>query len=90
VKLYVKLPDWFSVDTPVGTYNPDWAIVVEERDAHGDATGDRLYLVRETKDTTNLDNLRPDERRKIKCGKRHFEGALRVSYRVVTRASDLL
>jgi len=87
VKLYVKLPGWFQVDTPVGTYNPDWAIVMEERDAHDEVT-DTLYLVRETKGT-NLEALRPDERRKIRCGERHFEGALGVSYRVVSSANDL-
>ncbi|MHB8378148.1 MAG: restriction endonuclease, partial [Dehalococcoidia bacterium] len=87
VKLYAKLPSWFQVDTPVGSYNPDWAIVMEERDEHGKAT-DTLYLVRETKGA-NLEALRPDERRKITCGKRHFEGALGVSYRVVSSANDL-
>ena len=40
VRLFVKLPDWFKVETPVGTYNPDWAIV-----KHADET---IYLVRET------------------------------------------
>jgi type III restriction enzyme len=87
VKLYLKLPKWFSVTTPVGDYSPDWAIVMEDRDEHGKAT-DTLYLVRETKGA-NLEALRPDERRKIACGKRHFEGALGVSYRVVNAANDL-
>jgi type III restriction enzyme len=84
VKLYVKLPGWFSVPTPVGGYNPDWAIVMDEGDG-----SERLYLIRETKGSTNLDDLRPDERRKIACGERHFEGALDVSYRVVTSAAQL-
>src|SRR5262249_16427089 len=44
VKFYVKLPAWFKVPTPVGTYNPDWALVMEERDQFGDA-GAKLYLV---------------------------------------------
>jgi type III restriction enzyme len=87
VKLYLKLPMWFSVTTPVGDYSPDWAIVMEERDEHGERT-DTLYLVRETKGA-NLEALRPDEQRKIKCGKSHFEGALGVSYRVISGASDL-
>ena len=86
VKLYVKLPAFFKVPTPIGTYNPDWAIVVD----YPDDEGQRLYLVRETKGTTNLDDLRPDERRKIKCGKRHFEGALDdVDYEIVDSADDL-
>lgn len=90
VKMYIKLPSWFVVQTPIGTYNPDWAIVMEERDEHGQATGrPLLYLVRETKSTTDFDKLRPDEQRKIKCGERHFKDALEISYRVVTSAKDL-
>ena len=90
VKLYVKLPAFFKVPTPIGSYNPDWAIVVEPRDEFGKPTGEQmLYLVRETKGTTNLDDLRPDERRKVKCGKRHFEEALGVDYEVVDSAGDL-
>ena len=86
VKLYVKLPAFFKVPTPIGTYNPDWAIVVD----YPDDDGQRLYLVRETKGTTNLDDLRPDERRKIKCGRRHFEDALDdVDYEIVDSADDL-
>jgi type III restriction enzyme len=90
VKLYLKLPNWFKVLTPVGEYNPDWAIVMEERDEHGQATTKPLlYLVRETKDTHKLDDLRPDERRKVQCGEQHFKGALGVDYKVVTRADEL-
>ncbi len=90
VKLYLKLPGWFTVDTPIGTYNPDWAIVMEPRDEHGQPTGEQLlYLVRETKDTTDLDKLHPDEARKIRCGERHFKGALGVDYKVVTNAREL-
>ena len=90
VRLYLKLPNWFTVLTPVGEYNPDWAIVMEERDEYGNPTDKPLlYLVRETKDTLNLDALRPDERRKILCGEQHFKGALKVDYKVVTSASEL-
>ena len=90
VKLYIKLPSWFTVDTPVGSYNPDWAIVMEERDEHGEALGKPLlYLVRETKSTTNLGELRPEERRKIVCGERHFKDTLGVDYKVVTQAGTL-
>ena len=60
--------------TPVGDYNPDWAIVMEQRDAHGKAIdGPLLYLVRETKDTTRPDSLRGNEKRKMACGERHFK-----------------
>jgi len=90
VKLYLKLPSWFTVPTPVGDYNPDWAIVMEKRDAHGQLTGDQLlYLVRETKGKDWRTGLRPDERRKIQCGERHFKGALGVDYKVVTSANEL-
>jgi type III restriction enzyme len=90
VRLYLKLPSWFTVPTPVGDYNPDWAIVMEDRDEHGEARGRPLmYLVRETKDTTDRGKLRPDERRKIACGEKHFDGALGVNYKVVTSAGDL-
>ena len=90
VKLYVKLPAFFKVPTPIGSYNPDWAIVVEPRDEFGESTGAQLlYLVRETKDSTNLDDLRPDEKRKVNCGKRHFEDGLGVDYEVVDSAEDL-
>jgi type III restriction enzyme len=90
VKLYVKLPGWFTVPTPVGEYNPDWAIVLEPRDEFGKPTNEELlYLVRETKDTRNRDELRPDEKRKIMCGERHFKDALGVDYSVVTNAKEL-
>lgn len=90
VKLYLKLPSWFKVLTPVGEYNPDWAIVMEERDEHGQpTTKPLLYLVRETKDTHKLDDLRPNERRKVQCGEKHFKGALGVDYKIVTSAGEL-
>ncbi|HMD99206.1 MAG TPA: DEAD/DEAH box helicase family protein [Terriglobia bacterium] len=90
VKLYLKLPNWFKVATPVGEYNPDWAIVMEERDEHGEPTGKPLlYLVRETKAENWKTSLRPNELRKIRCGERHFKDALDVDYKVVARASDL-
>ncbi|MGD0575256.1 MAG: DEAD/DEAH box helicase family protein [Anaerolineales bacterium] len=90
VKLYVKLPAWFTVPTPVGEYNPDWAVVMEVRDEHGQPAGKPLlYLVRETKDKDWQTSLRPDERRKIQCGERHFSGALKVPFKVITGASEL-
>ena len=90
VKLYFKLPAWFTVKTPVGDYNPDWAIVMEERDEHGQPTGKPLlYLVRETKSEDWKTGLRSDERRKITCGERHFKDALGVDYKVVSKAGEL-
>ncbi len=80
IKLFVKLPGWFQIDTPIGTYNPDWAIV-----KHADAT---LYLVRETKATKDFLKLRNSEADKVRCGKRHFE-ALHMDFEVVVSASEV-
>ncbi len=80
IRLFVKLPDWFKVETPVGTYNPDWAIV-----KHHDET---LYLVRETKGTKDFLKLRTTEADKVRCGQRHFD-ALGVSFAVATTADDI-
>jgi len=66
IKLYAKLPGWFKVPTPLGTYNPDWAVLVEKDGA------ERLYLVVETKSGLFTDDLRDKERAKIECGKAHF------------------
>ena len=71
VKLYAKLPGWFRVPTPLGTYNPDWAVVLQFDDE------ERLYLVVETKASPFADDLRHKERAKILCGKAHF-GALKT------------
>ena len=90
VLVYVKLPRWFLVPTPVGDYNPDWAIVWQEHDAHGEPLSEkRLYLVRETKSTLQRGKWRPDERRKVACGEKHFRGALGADFAVVTSASEL-
>jgi len=67
VKVYTKLPGWFKIDTPLGTYNPDWAVLVEV-DGH-----DKLYFVVETKYSTLSDEIRPAEQAKIECGKKHFK-----------------
>jgi type III restriction enzyme len=80
IKLFVKLPSWFEIETPIGKYNPDWAIL-----KHDDNT---LYLVRETKGTKNLEKLRNSESDKIKCGRKHFE-ALDVDFSVVVTASEV-
>ena len=80
VKLFVKLPHWFLIETPIGKYNPDWAIL-----KHDDSI---LYLVRETKGTKDFEKLRNSEAEKIRCGRRHFE-ALSVDFSVVTSASEI-
>lgn len=71
VKLFVKLPDWFKIPTPLGGYNPDWAVLVEE------AGRKRLYFVVETKGTQLLDELSDSEKAKIKCGMAHFAAVIR-------------
>lgn len=67
IKLYAKLPRWFTITTPLGTYNPDWVVLIE---ADGK---DKLYFVLESKGDTMFDTLRPTEDAKIKCGRKHFE-----------------
>lgn len=66
IKLFMKLPAKFKIDTPVGPYNPDWAIIKQE---DGE---DRIYMIRETKSTLDDSKLRPTELAKIKSAKRHF------------------
>ena len=80
IKLFVKLPSWFKVETPIGEYNPDWAVV-----KHFDTT---IYLVRETKGTKDFLKLRNSESEKINCGKKHFQ-ALGVGFDVVTSAKEI-
>ena len=85
VKYYFKLPNWFKIKTPIGNYNPDWALVFEN-----DA---KIYFVVETKNTGNdvvdLSKLSKSELLKIKCGKAHFKIMDDVRYEVVTKVSDL-
>ena len=66
VKVFAKLPDWFKIPTPLGTYNPDWAILVEKEGQK------RLYFVVETKGTDLFGELPPPQQAKIKCGEAHF------------------
>jgi len=67
IKVYAKLPAWFKIDTPLGGYNPDWAVLVENDGQ------DRLYFVVETKGSLFSDALRPTEKAKIDCGREHFK-----------------
>ncbi len=73
IKMFMKLPAKFKIDTPVGPYNPDWAIV-----KHEDGE-DRIYMVRETKSTADAEKLRPTEKAKIKAATAHFK-ALDIDY----------
>ena len=80
IKLFVKLPAWFEIDTPVGKYNPDWAVL-----KHDNQT---LYLVRETKGTKDFLKLRTSEADKVRCGQKHFE-TLGVPFAVVVSADEV-
>lgn len=84
IELFLKLPSWFKVGTPIGNYNPDWAIVRKVEN------GDRdLYLVRETKGSSSLDDLfRESERWKVTFGRKHFE-AIHVDYKQISDANQL-
>jgi type III restriction enzyme len=88
IKVYAKLPGWFKVSTPLGTYNPDWAVLVVKDGA------ERLYFVVETKSSLFADDLRDKEGAKIACGRAHFK-ALAVKeepakYIVARSVDDML
>jgi len=87
VLFYIKLPRWFQIESPVGPYNPDWALAYRN-----DKT---LYFIAETKKTgdgdhVRLELLRPIEELRIECGKRHFKNFEEVRFRVVTTLTELL
>ena len=80
VKLFVKLPNWFKIDTPIGPYNPDWAFVTEREE--------KLYFVRETKSTLDEDKRRLEENQKIDCGRKHFK-EIEVDFDDVTSLKEV-
>ena len=86
IKYYFKLPDWFKIPTPIGSYNPDWAVVFED--------DKKVYFVAETKDTgtpvVDLSKVHPSERQKIRCGEAHFKQFEDLEYKVVSKVSDLV
>lgn len=90
VTVYAKLPRGFLIPTPVGDYNPDWAITFEQ-----DAVK-HVYFVAETKGSMSSMKLREIERQKIECAKKFFEklnegiAAGKVSYNVVTDYAGLM
>ncbi|UNF51569.1 DEAD/DEAH box helicase family protein [Bartonella krasnovii] len=67
IKVYAKLPEWFKIDTPLGSYNPDWAILFEQDGK------EKLYFVVESKGAIFEDMLRDMEKAKIHCGREHFK-----------------
>ncbi len=88
IKVYAKLPGWFRIPTPLDTYNPDWAVLVEK---DGE---ERIYFVVETKNSLFTDDLRDKESAKIECGKAHFKalsvGETPARYVVARSLDDVL
>ena len=90
VVVYAKLPRGFQIPTPVGNYNPDWAISFKNQDVR------HTYFVAETKGSLSSMDLRRAEGNKIKCARKFFEkigsngSCDRVKYKVVTDFSQLL
>lgn len=71
IKVYAKLPGWFQVPTPLGHYNPDWAVLVDKNGQ------ECLYFVVETKSSLFSDDLHDKESANIQCGKAHFAALAR-------------
>lgn len=86
VAVYVKLPDGFYISTPVGHYNPDWAIAFYE------GTVKHIYFVAETKGSMNSMQLRLIEESKIHCAREHFKAISNdeVVYDVVDSYQSLM
>ena len=89
VAVYVKLPDSFYIATPVGHYNPDWAIAFYEGSVK------HIYFVAETKgtlDSMHFNHITPVEQAKIDCARVHFKAISdgNVVYDVVDSYQTLL
>jgi type III restriction enzyme len=89
VAVYVKLPDGFYISTPVGHYNPDWAIAFYEGKVK------HIYFVAETKgslDTLHFNHITPTEQAKIDCARKHFQAISdgSVVYDVVDNYTSLM
>lgn len=79
VKMFFKIPSRFKIETPIGTYNPDWAVYFDKDGVQ------KLYFVLETKGSTSLFDLRTPEQLKIHCGRQHFKALDNdVEYHVAT------
>ncbi|MCD8106382.1 MAG: DEAD/DEAH box helicase family protein [Oscillospiraceae bacterium] len=86
VAVYVKLPDKFYISTPMGHYNPDWAIAFKE------GTVKHIYFIAETKGSMRSLDLRDVEKSKINCAREHFKAISsgEVTYDVVDGYDELL
>lgn len=89
IKFYFKLPNWFKIPTPIGKYNPDWAVVFED-----DVDQLKLYFIAETKNTgdteVDISKLRNSEQLKIKCGVAHYAEFKDVDFKVIKTVGQLL
>lgn len=81
IEFFMKLPRGFYIDTPIGKYRPDWALVLKEEK--------RLYFVAETKSSLHYDDMRSNEWQKVKCGYKHFDEFEDVKFKHVTKLSEL-
>ncbi|CAM4174279.1 type III restriction enzyme [Pedobacter westerhofensis] len=83
IKFFFKIPRGFKIPTPIGNYNPDWAIVFQDQK--------KMYFVAETKGTLDRQYLREVERMKIECGEKHFALFKNsgVEYHLAVNARDL-
>ena len=79
IEFFFKLPFWFKINTPIGTYNPDWALVFKGEK--------KIYFVAETK--SRGQELRRSEKLKIKCGEAHFAKFEEIIYKRVSSVSEL-
>jgi len=79
IEFYFKLPFWFKIKTPIGNYNPDWALIKKNEKT--------VYFVAETKSAGQ--ELKTSEKRKIKCGYAHFNEFEDVKYRQVATVGEL-
>jgi type III restriction enzyme len=73
IKLFLKLPDWYIIETPAGNYTPDWAIVVER--VQNGVSSEKIYFVVENKGTNEIYELRTDEKIKIESAKKRFSAS---------------
>jgi len=80
VRLFLKLPKKYKIPTPIGNYTPDFALVMEKRDLDNPTSESRFYFIVETKGTSELHKLRPDEQMKIQFAIKHFEALGMGSY----------
>lgn len=84
VKMFFKIPERFKIETPIGTYNPDWAVFLTK---NGE---EKLYFVLETKGSTSFMDLRTREQLKIHCGRKHFEALNNgIEMQVATNWSEI-